>query len=115
MYNNQRKCEKEQRHVHEFLGSTRLAEVCEEDVHNHRVACISGPAVGRENDHVHKIETRTDFFNDHFHHIEVCSGPPIKVCENRHIHFVYAVTSCNDGHRHKLILGTLIENPIGHQ
>ena len=34
-------CEERQFHVHEFLGSTRLAEVDDpEDVHNHRFAVM---------------------------------------------------------------------------
>ncbi|GAA0069615.1 YmaF family protein [Clostridium sardiniense] len=100
-----------QRHVHEFLGSVRLAELGSDDVHNHRFAGVSGQAIRKGDSHVHKICTRTDFF-DHFHFIEVCTGPAIPVGDGRHVHFVYGVTSCNDGHRHEFIFATLIEAPI---
>ena len=36
--------EEEQSHVHEFLGSTRLAEL-EEEPHNHRFAGVSCEAI----------------------------------------------------------------------
>lgn len=109
---------KTQRHVHEFVGSVRLAELNTEDVHNHRFAGVSGQAIpckdgnGRVS-HVHRIVTRTDFFNDHFHEIDVVTGPAIPVGKGRHVHFVYALTRERDGHRHAFIVATLIENPIG--
>lgn len=111
------KDEEEQRHVHEFTGSTRLAEL-EEEPHNHRFAGVSGEAKGPEATHFHILKTRTDFF-DHFHEIVVKTGPPIIVNpeerdpnKRRHVHFVESVTSCNDGHRHEFIVATLIEAPI---
>lgn len=88
-------CE-EQRHVHEFLGSVKLAEECE-DRHNHRFAGVSGEAMGPEYKHVHKIKTRTDFFEDHFHYINDVSGPPIDVGHGKHVHLVKGFTSVNDG------------------
>lgn len=109
-YFDEKNCDEEQTHVHEFLGSVRLAEL-EEDVHNHRFAGVSGQAISAPGGHIHNIKTRTDFF-DHFHIIDVFTGPPISVGANRHVHFVYGVTSCNDCHRHKFILATLIEAPI---
>lgn len=105
-------CSEEQRHVHEFLGSTRLAEL-EEDPHNHRFAGVTGEAIGEEDCHVHKINTNTDFFEDHFHEVIVTTGPAIKVGRNKHIHFVYGVTTERDGHVHKFVFATLIDNPIG--
>ncbi|GIM29599.1 hypothetical protein CPJCM30710_22650 [Clostridium polyendosporum] len=107
---------KKQRHVHEFLGSTRLAEL-EEDPHDHRFAGITSQAIGPEEDHIHIIKARTDFF-DHFHEIMVQTGPPIIVNpeerdpkKRRHVHFVEGETTCNDGHRHEFIFATLIEAP----
>lgn len=102
-----------QRHVHEFLGSTRLAEL-EEDPHNHRFAGVSGQAISGKGSHFHVIFTRTDFV-DHFHFIRVETGPAIPVGPpelGRHVHFVNTVTSFNDQHRHSLIFATLIESPI---
>ncbi|KMT22461.1 YmaF family [Clostridium cylindrosporum DSM 605] len=105
--------DRRQRHVHEFQGSTRLAELGERDVHNHRFTGVSGPAIGPLSRHVHRIETRTDTFVEHQHKIiDVFTGPPIWVSRTRHVHFVYGVTTCNDGHRHTFVLATLIENPI---
>lgn len=102
---------KEDRHVHEFLGSTRLAEEGE-DRHNHRFAGVTGEAVpiagGR---HVHRFDTRTDFL-DHFHTIEGTTGPDIEVGEGKHVHFAMATTSFVDGHKHNLIFATLIEDPL---
>lgn len=101
-----------QTHVHEFVGSVRLAEI-EEDPHNHRFAGVSGQAIESGCGHVHRICTRTDFFNNHFHEINAITGPAIPVGGGRHVHFVYACTTRNDGHRHRFIVATLIENPIG--
>lgn len=100
----------EQRHVHEFTGSTRLAEL-EDDPHNHRFAGVSGEAISYGKNHIHEIMVRTDFFG-HFHVIKAKTGPGIPVGEGRHVHFVEAVTSFNDDHRHELIFATLIEDPI---
>jgi hypothetical protein len=102
-----------QTHVHEFLGSTKLAEE-EEERHNHRFAGVSGEAkrISGTTRHRHAIMTNTDFF-DHFHQIRVESGPNIDVGDGRHVHFADSRTSEQDGHRHDLIFATLIDNPIG--
>lgn len=114
-----------QTHVHEFQGSTKLAEF-DEDVHNHRVAGISGEAIRIPGGHVHKIWTRTDFF-DHFHYIQQLTGPAIYVDEDEkadaaareaakgeapHIHFIEGLTTKNDGHQHEFQFATLIESPL---
>jgi hypothetical protein len=109
-----------QTHVHEFEGSTKLAEF-DEDVHNHRIAGISGEVIKIPGGHIHKIWTRTDFF-DHFHYIQQLTGPAIYVendkemdeshCDDPHVHFVTGVTTMNDGHRHEFQLATLIDSPL---
>jgi len=106
-------CEKEtQFHDHEFEGSVRLAEVGTADVHNHRFAGVSGPAKPVKGGHVHKIKSRTDFF-DHFHEFEATTGLPIPVGnDGKHVHFVEAKTNVVDGHFHELIFATLINAPI---
>ncbi|MBU3178489.1 YmaF family protein [Clostridium estertheticum] len=105
-------CKKEKQfHDHEFLGSTRLAELGSEDAHNHRFAGVSGPAIPVQGGHVHKVKSRTDFF-DHFHEFEATSGLPIPVGEGKHVHFVRAKTNVVDDHFHELIFATLIEAPI---
>ena len=114
------RCEKENlRHVHEFLGSTKIVGERTNEVHNHRFAGVTGEGIlckdstGRES-HLHRIVTRTDNFNDHFHVIDVCTGPAIPVGNGaRHVHYVFACTRDSDGHRHMFRIATLIENPTG--
>jgi len=110
-----RECEEEQQHVHEFEGSTRIAEI-KEDPHNHRFAGVSGQAIRiKGGNHVHLIETRTDFYENHFHKIiKVFTDPAVWV-NDRHVHFVSDTTTENDGHTHDFIFATLIENPIGEE
>lgn len=105
-------CNKPQRHVHEFLGSTKLPE---EDVvpHNHRFAGVTGEAIQKGDSHVHKLETNTDFFVAHFHEIEETTGPAIPVGDGKHVHFVKGKTSEDANHKHKFVFATLIDNPIG--
>jgi hypothetical protein len=103
---------KRQTHVHEFLGSTRLAEL-NEDPHNHRFAGVSDEAIPMGCSHVHNIFTNTDFFEDHFHEICIQSGPAICVSDEKHVHFVWGITTEEDEHVHKFVFATLIENPIG--
>jgi len=101
-----------QRHTHEFLGSTKLAEIGE-DPHNHRFAGVTSQAIPIGNDnHIHRLETNSDFYENHFHVVNDKTGPAIPVGNGRHIHFVEGQTTLNDGHRHNFIFATLIENPI---
>ena len=101
-----------QRHNHEFTGSVRLAEL-NQDPHNHRFNGISGQAIPKDGTHIHEICTTTDFYEDHFHLIDIKSGPAIPVGGGRHVHFISAETKVEDGHCHEFIVATLIENPIG--
>lgn len=104
-----------QRHVHEVLGSVRIFEEQGEEPHNHRFVGMTGEAIPTEDgrSHFHRLNTKTDFYEDHFHDIRVRLGRAIPVSDDRHVHFVYATTECSDGHRHEFIVATLIENPIG--
>lgn len=102
--------EEEQRHVHEFEGSTKLAEE-DEERHNHRFAGVTGEAIPCGNSHIHRIKTRTDFF-DHFHFIVDETGPAISVGKCKHVHLTAGQTTLNDGHRHDYIFTTLIEAPL---
>lgn len=100
-----------QRHVHEIIGSTMMAEEGE-DRHNHRFATVSGMAIPvAGGSHVYELFTNTDFFSEHFHHIEGTSGPAIPVGGGKHVHFASARTSMNDGHRHMFVFASLIEDP----
>ena len=59
--NNQYHC-KEQKHVHEILGSTAVVEECG-DCHNHRFCTVSGEAMYTQDrkDHYHEIVFRNRF------------------------------------------------------
>lgn len=101
-----------QTHVHEFLGSTQIAEA-EEDPHNHRFAGVSSEVIPCGNSHVHAILTNTDFYEDHHHEIGVRTGLAIDVGDDRHVHFATGTTTLNDGHVHNFRFATLIQDPIG--
>ena len=105
----------EQTHVHEVLGSVRLAEL-REDPHNHRFAGVTEEVIFVPGGHIHKLFTKTDFYEDHFHPICVETGLQVPVgCgdDRRHVHFIDSETECEDGHLHEFIAATLIDNPIG--
>lgn len=100
-----------QRHVHEFLGSTKLAE-SGAGRHNHRFAGVTGEAIPTLGSHKHKINTKTDYF-DHFHELkDVFTGPAINVGNGKHVHFVKGETTFDDGHDHDFQFATLIESPL---
>jgi hypothetical protein len=108
-------CYGNQTHVHEVLGSVRLAELTE-DPHNHRFAGITCEVIPVEGGHIHKFHSMTDFYEDHFHLICVRTGLNVKVGEGddaRHVHFIDSATEVVDNHFHEFIVATLIENPIG--
>ena len=105
--------EDNQTHVHEFLGSTRLAEQGE-DRHNHRFAGVTSEVIPIEGGgHKHGLFTNTDFFVNHHHELTTETGPSIPVGGGKHVHLVIARTTMDDGHFHEVIFATLIENPIG--
>jgi hypothetical protein len=100
-----------QTHVHEFQGSTKLAEENKER-HNHRFAGVSGQVIPFGNSHVHAVFTNTDFFEEHLHEVAGVSGPAIDVGNGKHIHFVKFVTTVDDGHFHEYQFASLIEDPL---
>lgn len=99
-------------HVHEFLGSTKLAEL-KEDPHNHRFAGVSGQVIPYGNSHFHEIATKTDFYEDHFHQICDRTSLAIPVGGGKHVHFVCGATEVAEDHCHDFVFATLIEDPIG--
>lgn len=107
-------CEENHTHDHEFLGSTMHSEL-EEDSHSHRFAGVSGPAIKVKGGHVHVIKGRTDIYEGHFHEFTATSGLPIYAGNRRHIHPVQVITTEAEGHRHNIILATLIEDPISEE
>lgn len=101
-----------QTHVHEFEGSTKLAETGA-DTHNHRFAGVTGEVVPRPNGrHVHALLTNTDFF-DHHHDIGGFTelDTPIPNSD-KHVHLVQGTTSMVEGHVHDFIFTTLINSPL---
>lgn len=104
------RCYKEQKHVHELQGSVKIAD--EEEPHNHRFCTVTGEAIpyGVDN-HVHEVVFRTDYFDGHYHEYCGKTGCAIPV-GNRHVHYIEAVTSMDDGHRHAFEAATMIEDPI---
>lgn len=111
-----RDCENDmQTHVHEVVGSVRLAEL-NEDPHNHRFAGVTDEVIQVPGGHIHKLFTKTDFYENHFHPICVKTGLAVRVGQGddaRHVHFIDAKTQIEDGHFHEFIAATLIDNPIG--
>lgn len=61
-------------HVHEVIGSTFIAERCN-DPHNHRIAAVSGKAIPFMDSHVHNITFRTDSYDGHYHEFCGTSSP----------------------------------------
>ncbi|WP_134684950.1 YmaF family protein [Brevibacillus migulae] len=100
-----------QRHVHEFLGSTKLAEEGD-DRHNHRFAGVTGEAIPFGKSHVHVIKTNTDFLDHHHQLRRIVTGPAIPVGNGKHIHFVKGTTTFDDGHVHAFNFATLIDRPL---
>ena len=99
-----------QTHVHEFLGSTKLAEEGD-DRHNHRFAGVTSEVIPQGDSHVHAILTNTDFL-DHHHEIGVTTGLAQPVGNGKHIHFVTGTTTLVDGHVHEFQFATLIDSPL---
>jgi len=103
---------KKQTHVHEFEGSTKLAEAGA-DRHNHRFAGVTGQVIRKGKSHFHEIDlTHTDFLN-HFHNLKkIKTGLAIPVGKGKHVHFVNGMTTRNDGHMHQFNFATLIQKPL---
>ena len=100
-----------EQHVHEVVGSTFIAESCEE-AHNHRFATVSGEAILCGRSHVHEVTFRTDSYDGHYHKFKGTSSPAIPVGDGRHVHFAKACTTTADGHTHEFRVASLIDNPI---
>jgi hypothetical protein len=98
-----------QTHVHEFLGSTKLAG---QIIHNHRFAGVTSEAIPLPGGgHKHALLTNTDFAIGHLHEIGAETGPAIAVGNGKHVHFVETLTTLNLGHFHEAVFATLIEDP----
>lgn len=105
--------EETQTHVHEFLGSTELAEHGNER-HNHRFAGVTTEIIPfGEHGHKHAFMVNSDFF-DHHHEVAGETGPAINVGDGKHVHFACGKTTIDDAHFHKYQFATLIESPLVH-
>lgn len=109
-----------QSHVHEFLGSVILGNPQNRQnlTHNHRFSGVTGPEIPSRTSHIHIISTKTDFFFNHFHEIELETGPAIIIRDENsnpigHIHVIVGTSSCVFFHDHDFRGTTLIQNPIG--
>lgn len=102
-----------QTHVHEFVGSTKLAEECN-DRHNHRFAGVTSQVIPQPGGgHKHALLTNTDFFENHHHEVGVITGLAIHVGPNgKHVHFAEGSTTLDDAHFHEFQFATLIESPL---
>ena len=101
-----------QTHVHEFLGSTKLAEECN-DRHNHRFAGVTSQIIPQAcGGHKHALITNTDYFINHHHEIGVITGLEIPVGPGKHVHFVDGSSTLDDCHCHLFQFATLIESPL---
>lgn len=110
MPEEQRVLQASQTHVHEFLGSTRIAG---QIPHDHRFSGVTSEAIPLPNrDHKHALLTNTDFAIGHLHEIGAETGPAIPVSDGKHVHFVETVTTMNLGHSHEAVFATLIEEPV---
>ncbi|MBW4827632.1 MAG: YmaF family protein [Clostridiaceae bacterium] len=110
--NYERPSYSDEEHVHEFLGSTKLAGEGER-CHNHRFAGVTGEAIPiMGGNHTHKLFTNTDFSKKHYHELPAETGPAIPVGQGRHVHFVRTRTTFDAGHFHLAIFATLIEDPL---
>lgn len=99
-----------QKHVHEIIGSTAVAEEYK-DCHSHRFCTVSGEAIEKDCSHVHEVKFRTDFSDKHYHEFCGISGPAIDVGHGKHVHFATACTDFEDGHKHRFQVAALIESP----
>lgn len=104
------RCHSEQ-HVHEIVGSTIIAERCE-DPHNHRFATVSGEAIPFRGSHVHNVKFRTDSYEGHFHEFCGRSSIAFPLKDGRHVHYAKARTTAADGHTHEFRVASLINDPI---
>ena len=95
---SKRPCHKED-HVHEILGSTLIAERCN-DAHNHRFATVSGKAIECEGSHVHEVCFTTDSYEGHKHEFKGRTCKAIPVGDGRHVHFLKDETENADNHHH---------------
>lgn len=110
--NNRPDC-REQKHVHEITGSTRVFQECK-DCHNHRFCTITGEAeyTPDKTDHYHDVKFRTDFADKHFHEFCGKTGGAIDVGGGKHVHFLKNFTREEDHHSHEFQAATLIDSPI---
>lgn len=77
------------RHVHEFLTSTKVARN-----HTHRIAGVTDRAIHfASGSHIHRFKTNTDFARQHYHKASGVTGRAIPLRNGRHTHYIKSVTT----------------------
>ena len=111
-------CHKDQKHVHELTGSTKIFNECN-DCHNHRFCTVTGEAIYHKEkdkyDHYHEVKFHTDFSDEHFHEFCGKTTGAIDVGNGKHVHFIKDFTEEEDNHKHELQAATLIDSPIDYK
>lgn len=92
-------------HVHVFNTLTDVA-----DGHQHLVQGTTGPARDAGPSHVHRLRVRTSYRIDHWHWLDIISGPAVYIMDGGHVHAYEGETSFDDGHRHA-VLDTTAQSP----
>ena len=80
--------------------------------HNHRFAAVTGEVIPVGDDHIHAIQTDTDFTLVHLHEVGAFTGLSIPVGNGRHVHAASGITTLNRGHVHEFVFATLIDDPL---
>lgn len=78
--------------------------------HNHRFAGVTSEEIPCGDTHIHAILVNTDFFFNHYHEIDIRTGPPIYIEGEKHIHYVEGETTTNFNHDHDFAFVTFIQN-----
>lgn len=98
-------------HVHDVEGLVSPAGRGR-DRHTHCFETTTGGAIPCRDSHIHEVEFKTSIDDCHCHKFCGKTGPAIQSGFGEHIHLIKDPTSCNDGHRHCVIVATDTEEPI---
>lgn len=93
-------------HVHEFSQDTKLGGVYCDRHRHHLVGVTSGPIPLDNGSHKHQIITNSTC-TDHYHEVDIFTGPAVSVGGGRHVHRVNEETEVEGFHIHRIKLTTL--------
>jgi hypothetical protein len=97
--------QKKHTHTHEYIGSTRIAEMGRE-AHEHRIAGVSSESIRVPGGHIHEVTTNTTFEDGHIHQVKVRTGIQIPINNEQHVHELKGTTTLDDGHTHNFSIAT---------